>query len=109
MTIPRALLAASLLCTAFTAAGCPAVHRGETRIKWTSGQTGPLLLEAHKDGEYALYSFGDAKPKVVLPLQAGDALGFEKSADGKVTAIAGEQRLFFPEDTYYWNYRGKAK
>ena len=108
-TLPRLLLSASLLGVALTAAGCPVVHRGQTQIKWASGQTDPLVLQALKDGEYALYAIGDAKPRAVLILEAGDPLGFEKAADGKVTAIAADHRLSFPEDTYYWNYRGKVK
>jgi hypothetical protein len=86
--------------------GCVAVHRGRTEMKWDKGATDARVLTALNTGEYGLYSIGDAKPKLVLRLQKGDALGFER--DGKkVTAIAGEHRLSFADDTYYWNFRGK--
>jgi len=111
MNLTRALLVVCVLSLTLAGAGCPAVHRGETQLKWARGQTDPLVLEALHDGEYAVYAIGDAKPRAVIMLKKGDALGFEqKKGDPvtKVTAIGGERRIPLEDGTYYWNYRGKG-
>src|SRR5687768_1313992 len=96
MSYARTLLVALSLLLALIAAGCPAVHRGETQLKWTRGQTDPLVLEALHDGKYAVYAIGDAKPRAVIMLKKGDALGFEQKTGDPVTkviAIGGEKRI----------------
>ena len=98
-------LALTLVLFSLTA-GCVATHRGRTEMKWDKGSTDARVLTALHEGEYGLYSIGDVKPKLVLRLRKGDALGFEKQGN-KVIAVAGEHRLAFADDTYYWNYRGK--
>ena len=107
MTGRRTCLLFVTLLVAVVTAGGPAIHRGRTEMKWDQGQTDPRVLTALNDGEYALYSIGDAKPKIVLRLRKGDPLGFESGPGGKVIAVAGEHRLTFEDDTYYWNWRGK--
>lgn len=88
--------------------GCAAAHRGTTVLKTDSGETENRVLKAPDAGMYALYAATDVKPKVVLPLKKGDALGFERAGD-KIIAVAGENKLTYPDGTYYWNYRGKQE
>jgi hypothetical protein len=48
-------------------------------------------IPAPKTADYALYTGGNQTPKVVIKVNKGEKLGFEKAADGKVIAVAGDK------------------
>lgn len=97
-----------VLFVAVTLVGCAAAHRGTTVLKWDSGQSEPIEVKALESGMYALYAASDVKPKAVVMVKEGQPIGMEKTADGKVKFIAGDNKLpTYPDGTYYWNFRGR--
>jgi hypothetical protein len=48
-------------------------------------------IPAPKTADYALYTGSKETPKVVIRVNKGEKLGFEKTADGKIQAVAGEK------------------
>src|SRR5258705_7793527 len=77
----------------FVLSGCGA-QKGETQIKYEKGNE-PTTIGAPKDGVYALYTASDLTPKVRQKLSAGDKIGFEKTSDGRVRAVAGTYKQAF--------------
>ncbi len=69
-------------------AGCGAQH-GRT-IVTASPNTTPMQT-APESGRYMLYTAMSPNPTMTVDLQKGDRLGFEKSDDGRIRAIAGNQ------------------
>ena len=83
-------------------AGCGA-QKGPTQIKYEkSGE--PTTIAAPQDGVYALYTASDLTPKVRQKLMKGDRLGFEKTSDGRVRAVAGTYNQVLASSTQeaYW-------
>jgi hypothetical protein len=70
-------------------AGCGG-QKGESYIMYERGQQANTI-PAPKTADYALYSGTNQTPKVVIKVNKGEKLGFEKGADGKVMAVAGEK------------------
>ena len=83
-------------------AGCGA-QKGTTQIKYEKNSE-PTTIGAPQDGNYALYTASDLTPKVRMKLSKGDRIGFEKTADGKVRAVAGtySQTLASSTQEAYW-------
>ena len=88
--------------------GC-GTQPGQTMVKYTSSTSLPNLTNAPKDGTYALYSTWDTTPITSVSLVKGDKLGFDKTSDGGVVAVAGSNtypiKPNWSKGTYYWNYR----
>jgi len=83
-------------------AGCRA-QKGTTQIKYEKNGD-PQTISAEKDGVYALYTASDLTPKVRQRLSKGDRVGFEKTSDGRVRAVAGtySQTLAASTQEAYW-------
>jgi hypothetical protein len=83
-------------------AGCGA-QKGATQIKYEKNSE-PTTITALQDGVYALYTASDLTPKVRQKLSKGDRLGFEKTSDGRVRAVAGTYNQILAGSTQeaYW-------
>jgi len=83
-------------------AGCGA-QKGTTQIKYEKNSE-PTTIAAPQDGVYALYTASDLTPKVRQKLSKGDRIGFEKTADGRVRAVAGTYNQILAGSTQeaYW-------
>jgi len=83
-------------------AGCGA-QKGATQIKYEKSSE-PTTIAAPQDGTYALYTASDLTPKVRQKLSKGDRLGFEKTSDGRVRAVAGTYNQVLASSTQeaYW-------
>jgi len=97
----------SLVILSFILAGCGA-QKGETQIKYEKSSE-PTTIGAPKDGVYALYTASDLTPKVRQKLSAGDKIGFEKTSDGRVRAVAGTYNQVLAGSTQeaYWKLEKK--
>jgi hypothetical protein len=91
-----------LVMLAIGIAGCGA-QKGTTQIKYEKNSE-PATIAAEKDGTYALYTASDLTPKVRQKLSKGDRLGFEKTSDGRVRAVAGTYNSILAGSTQeaYW-------
>jgi len=87
-----------------TLTGCNMVQKGETVTKYDAGQQ-PIMGQATADGQYSLYRTTDATPMVTWNLKAGEKLGFERSTDGQLYAVAGQNRMPVSNESYYWKRR----
>ena len=83
-------------------AGCGA-QKGATQIKYEKNGD-PQTITAPQDGTYALYTASDLTPKVLQKLSKGDRLGFEKTSDGRIRAVAGTYNQILASGTQeaYW-------
>jgi len=83
-------------------AGCGA-QKGTTQIKYEKNGD-PQTITAPQDGTYALYTASDLTPKVRQKLSKGDRIGFEKTSDGRVRAVAGTYNMILANGTQeaYW-------
>ena len=83
-------------------AGCGA-QKGTTQIKYEKNGD-PQTITAPQDGTYALYTASDLTPKVRQKLSKGDRIGFEKTSDGRVRAVAGTYNMILASGTQeaYW-------
>jgi hypothetical protein len=92
---------------ALTIVGCGA-QSGKTQIKYEKG-TEPQVMTAPQDGTYALYTASDLTPKVRQKLSKGDRLGFEKTSDNRVRAVAGTYNQTLADSTReaYWKMEKK--
>jgi len=98
----RSILGSLVVLSLFLVAGCGA-QKGATQIKYEkSGE--PTTIAAPQDGVYALYSASDLTPKVRQKLMKGDRVGFEKTSDGRVRAVAGTYNQVLASGTQeaYW-------
>ena len=95
------ILASVMLCL-FLLAGCGA-QKGTTQIKYEKNSE-PNTITAPQDGVYALYTASDLTPKVRQKLSKGDRLGFEKTSDGRIRAVAGTYNQMLGNSTQeaYW-------
>jgi|SRR5215204_2002629 len=83
-------------------AGCGS-QKGATQIKYEKNSE-PATITAPQDGVYALYTASDLTPKVRQKLSKGDRMGFEKTSDGRVRAVAGTYNMILASNTQeaYW-------
>ena len=100
----RSLAGIALGFVIITLAGCAMVQKGETVTKYDAGEQ-PIMGQATADGQYSLYRTTDATPMVTYNLKAGDKLGFERSADAQLFAVAGQNRVPVANENYYWKKR----
>ena len=102
--LKRSLSGLTLAFVIITLTGCTMVQKGETVVKYDAGQQ-PIMGQATADGQYSLYRTTDATPMVTWNLKAGDKLGFERSTDGQLYAVAGQNRMTVANESYYWKRR----
>ena len=100
----RSLAGIALAFVIITLAGCAMVQKGETVTKYDAGEQ-PIMGQATSDGQYSLYRTTDATPMVTYNLKAGDKLGFERSSDAQLFAVAGQNRVPVANENYYWKKR----
>jgi len=93
--------------SALALGGCGA-QKGTTQIKYEKNQE-PQTISAAESGTYALYTATDVTPKVRLKINKGEKIGFEKTSDGKVRAVAGDynQTLAGSTQEAYWKFEKK--
>ena len=98
----RSILGSVVILSLFLVAGCGA-QKGTTEIKYEKS-TEPTTMAAPQDGTYALYTASDLTPKVREKLMKGDRIGFEKTSDGRVRAVAGTYNQVLASSTQeaYW-------
>ncbi len=98
----RSILGSVVILSLFLIAGCGA-QKGVTQIKYEKS-TEPTTIAAPQDGTYALYTASDLTPKVREKLMKGDRIGFEKTSDGRVRAVAGTYNQVLASSTQeaYW-------
>jgi len=98
----RSILGSVVILSLFLIAGCGA-QKGTTEIKYEKS-TEPTTMAAPQDGTYALYTASDLTPKVREKLMKGDRIGFEKTSDGRVRAVAGTYNQVLASSTQeaYW-------
>ena len=98
----RSILGSVVILALFLIAGCGA-QKGTTEIKYEKS-TEPTTMAAPQDGTYALYTASDLTPKVREKLMKGDRIGFEKTSDGRVRAVAGTYNQVLASSTQeaYW-------
>ena len=98
----RSILESVVILSLFLVAGCGA-QKGTTEIKYEKS-TEPTTMAAPQDGTYALYTASDLTPKVREKLMKGDRIGFEKTSDGRVRAVAGTYNQVLASSTQeaYW-------
>ena len=98
----RSILESVVIHWLFLVAGCGA-QKGTTEIKYEKS-TEPTTMAAPQDGTYALYTASDLTPKVREKLMKGDRIGFEKTSDGRVRAVAGTYNQVLASSTQeaYW-------
>ena len=69
--------------------GC-GLQGGKTIV--TQGATAdPTLITAPETGTYKLYTAFSPNPTTTVKLKEGDPLGFRKTSDGHIEAVAGDQ------------------
>jgi hypothetical protein len=100
----RSLAGIALAFVLITLAGCTVVQKGETVVKYDKGEQ-PIMGQATTDGQFSLYRTTDATPMVTYNLKAGDKLGFERSTDAQLYAVAGQNRVPVSNESYYWKHR----
>lgn len=86
---------------ALFAGGCTIFLKGDTVQEYKSGRD-PAIIEATKDGEYALYSIYETTPRGTFKLKAGDPIGFKASKTGRVIAVAGSREMEVADGSYIW-------
>lgn len=98
----KTVFASVVIVSLFLLAGCGA-QKGTTQIKYEKNSE-PTTISAPQDGVYALYTASDLTPKVRQKLSKGDRLGFEKTSDGRVRAVAGTYNMIMASSTQeaYW-------
>jgi hypothetical protein len=70
-------------------AGCGA-QPGKT-VMTQGGGGEPVMGTAPETGTYSLYTSMSPNPTTTIKLSEGDRLGFQRGADGKLEAVAGNQ------------------
>jgi len=100
--MPKIPIFAVLAFLMLAIAGCGA-QKGTTQIKYEKNSE-PTTISAPQDGVYALYTASDLTPKVRQKLSKGDRVGFEKTSDGRVRAVAGTYNQILAGSTQeaYW-------
>ena len=98
----QSIFGSVVILSLFLVAGCGA-QKGTTEIKYEKS-TEPTTMAAPQDGTYALYTASDLTPKVREKLMKGDRIGFEKTSDGRVRAVAGTYNQVLASSTQeaYW-------
>ncbi len=95
-------IALAILSTALLGnAGCTMFIKGDTIQEYKSGRD-PVMIEATKDGEYALYNVFETTPRGTFKLKAGDQIGFKASRTGRVIAVAGNKEMEVADGSYIW-------
>ena len=91
----KIVLAALMLSGAVTTmTGCGA--QPGTTILTQNANSDPVMGTALQSGEYMLYTSASMNPTVTVRLKAGDPLGFRRSSEGRMQAIAGDQSFDMP-------------
>jgi len=82
--------------------GCGS-QKGKTLFTAGPGSE-PVMGTAPDAGTYTLYTAMSPNPTLTVKLAAGDKIGFQKTPDGKIQAIAGDQSYVFDKLTaqVYW-------
>ena len=64
----------------------------------------PVMGNAPEDGTYKLYTAFSPNPTTTVNLKKDDKLGFQKTSDGQIEAVAGDQTQVLPKGTSqaYW-------
>jgi len=106
MNSPSKITAALLLGMSLAAipvmSGCGA-QSGRTIMTQGAGAN-PVMGKAPESGSYALYTAFSPNPTMTTDLKEGDALGFRKTDDGKIEAVAGDKTHVLDKATAqaYW-------
>lgn len=89
-------------------AGCGA-QPGKTVI--TQSPNGePIMLRAPETGTYQLYTAASPNPTTTVKVNEGDQLGFRRTSDGRLEAVAGDNppvTLGKMTAQAYWKLRTK--
>ena len=92
----------TILAGSFSFVGCGAVGGGKTVVKYDEG-VAPVETKVPTAGSYALYSTTDYNPRIVVALQQSDTIGFRKTDNGNLIAVAGNREVPLEANhTYYW-------
>lgn len=108
----KLLIAGILLGTLSLGVGCKTVKStfgmGPTGIMSYHSGAEPVEAKTDQEGTYTLYARGDKTPRVTVNLRPGERLGFGKSQDGQVYAVAGDQKFPLPSNNdYVWQRERK--
>jgi hypothetical protein len=91
----------------FLLAGC-GVQGGDTVVKYERGGPAERLTDVAADGVYELYSSTDTTPKLSVPLNKGDQIGFV-TENGVLYAVAGSKKEQVDTSWYsralYWKQK----
>ena len=88
-----------------SAAGCGA--QGGRTIYTQGANAEPVMGTAPEAGIYQLYTAMSPNPTATVNLTEGEPLGFRKTADGRIEAVAGEQTTTLGKGTAqaYWKLK----
>jgi hypothetical protein len=86
----------------FAATGCGS-QSGKT-IMTQGANAEPIMGTAPEPGEYKLYTAFSPNPTTTVNLKEGDPLGFRRTDNGQIEAVAGTQTQVLPKGTSqaYW-------
>lgn len=93
-------LALALVVVAMTA-GCAASPAGRSFVRYERGAAA-YRVKAPEAGRYALYAGDESEPRVTAEIEPGEMVGFERDAEGRLVAVAGETKLVLPDGSYTW-------
>jgi hypothetical protein len=86
------------------AGGCGLFQRREPSIRYSETESLMSLRAVGRPGDFALYVAGHDKPEVPVRVNNGDSIGFVRTEDGRMKAVAGPFKMDLPQDVHeaYW-------
>ena len=69
--------------------GCMLFEKGQTHAEFEQKTNILVMTVASQDGQYALYVDNDPVPSVVVSVKKGQPMGFDRTEEGRIRAVAG--------------------
>jgi len=83
---------------------CSTFQKGQSIVRYEHGAA-VYSVKAPSTSDYQLYESDGVEPRMTVHVEEGKALGFDRDADGKLLAIAGDQKIPIAEGSYTWRRR----
>lgn len=81
--------------------GCAAAPAGSSIVRYERGAAA-YRVKAPQATEYALYAGDDPAPRMTVRLETGAMIGFERDAENRLVAVAGDRKVVVPDGSYTW-------
>ena len=85
-------------------AGCSTFQKGQSIVRYEHGAA-VYSVKAPSTSDFQLYESDGVEPRMTVHVEEGRPLGFDRDPDGKLLAIAGDQKIPIAEGSYTWRRR----